>query len=156
MQIRSATTNDAGGMSKVLHDLLLAGKRKTAGGPDWVRTRYICDPDRICCSVAIDDDGSVLGFQSLKHAREGNPYGTPVGWGIIGTHIRPSAARRGIGMGLFAVSRKAALHAGLQQIEACIGADNEAGLAYYEAMGFRSHDRQVEGAICKSFAVSSS
>lgn len=153
MQIRPAITTDAAGISEVLHDLLLAGKRKTAGNADWVNGHYIGDPDRICCSVAVDNDDRILGFQSMKHAREGNPYGTPIGWSIIGTHIRPSAARRGIGAKLFAITLKAAQDAEIQKIEACIGADNETGLAYYEAMGFRSYDRHVEGAVCKCFTV---
>lgn len=154
MQIRPATPADALGISEVLHELLLAGKRKSAGNADWVQAHYIGDPDRICCSVALDDDGRILGFQSLKHARAGNPYGTPVGWGIIGTHIRPSAARQGIGAKLFAISHEAARDAGLQKIEACIGADNTTGLAYYEALGFSTYDRQVEGSVCKCFVVS--
>jgi ribosomal protein S18 acetylase RimI-like enzyme len=127
------------------------GARKNSD-PGFVLRHYINHPDRIQCSVAIDDKGGILGFQSLKIARQTNPYGTPVGWGIIGTHVRPTAARRGVGRCLFSASQHAARSSGLEKIEAFIGADNEAALTYYEAMGFRSY-RRKDGAICKAYEV---
>lgn len=74
------------------------------------------------------------------------------GWGIVGTHIRPSAARRGIGRALFDVTRKAAVEAGIANIDASVAANNPEGLAYYEAMGFRIY-RTPENLICKRFNV---
>ena len=81
----------------------------------------------------------MLGFQSLIRAEEGNSGGVEPGWGIIGTHVRPTAARRGVGRALFEVSRAAAANAGLQTIDATIAANNPEALAYYEAMGFRPY-----------------
>lgn len=94
----------------------------------------------------------MLGFQSLKVAREGNPYETPLGWGIIGTHVRPSAARMGVGSRLFAATLQAAREARLPAIEAYIGEQNRAALAYYETLGFRTY-RRSDGIVCKALRL---
>ena len=65
-------------------------------------------------------------------------------------HIHPDAGRGGLGRKLFAESLAAAKAAGLQHIDATIGADNEAGLAYYAAMGFVPY-RDGDGAIPHRF-----
>ena len=154
MRIRPATPGDANAISDVLEELVAAGRRAKNSDPEFVLRHYIRHPDRVQCSVAADDDGRILGFQSLKIARESNPYDTPVGWGIIGTHVRPTAARTGVGKHLFSASQEAARASGLRKIEAFIGADNEAALTYYKAMGFRTYRRE-EGVICKVYEVPS-
>ncbi|TLP48130.1 GNAT family N-acetyltransferase [Cohaesibacter sp. CAU 1516] len=152
MKTRPATLADADAISDVLDEIFRVGKRASAGDAAMVREFYIEDPDRVCCTVMEADDGCVLGFQSLKLVRAGNIYNAPVGWGVIGTHIRPSAARLGIGKRLFAVSLKAAQEAGLKDIEAQIGADNGEALAFYEAMGFHTY-RYEDTNMCKQFKV---
>jgi GNAT superfamily N-acetyltransferase len=142
-------------MSAVLEELVAAGERTNRSDPEFVELHYIEHPSRLHCVLAIDDDDRVLGFQSLKRAFPDNPYGTPVGWGIIGTHVRPSAARRGIGSQLFAATIAGARKAELPAIEAYIGEGNAAALAYYEAIGF-STCRHPDGAICKLFQISRS
>jgi len=152
MEIRPATPADAPAMSAMLEALIAAGKRTNPGDLDFTMTHYVTHPDGILCSVAVDDDGSILGLQSLSRAVEGNRYGTPVGWGIIGTHVAPAAARRGVGSRLFEVSREAARAAGIGKIEAYIAVRNVEGQAYYEAMGFRTY--RIDGeAICKRYRV---
>jgi len=150
--LRDVRESDADGLADVLSEIFKAGKRLTAGSKDFVHERYIHDPQRIRCTVAVDPDGRILGFQSLKEAEKDNLYGTPVGWGVIGTHIRPSAARMGIGRKLFACSLEAARAHGLPAIDATIGKDNAEGLAYYEAMGFRAY-RHAPGEISKVFRL---
>ena len=103
-------------------------------------------------SVAVDEDGRILGFQSLRYAAAGNEFVVAEGWGIIGTHISPMAARRGIGAALFAATLSAARNFGLHNIDADIPADNAAGLAYYEAMGFRTY-RLGKGTIGKVYRI---
>lgn len=139
MLIRPATSLDAQGMSDVINQIFAAGLRKTAGDPAMVLATYIEHKDRIECSVAQADDGHLLGFQSLRYARADNPYDTPEGWGIIGTHVSPLAARQGVGSALFQATARAAKAFPLREIEAAIGADNAMALGYYEAMGFRTH-----------------
>lgn len=149
MIVRDASAQDADAMSDVTVEIFAAGLRKEPGSVAFVRSRYLDDPQHLRCSVAEQDD-RIIGFQSLKRAEPGNIYNTPAGWGIIGTHIRPSAARTGIGRRLFAASLQAAQDAALPRIEAYIAADNAPALAYYEAMGFRAW-RTEEGVICKVF-----
>jgi ribosomal protein S18 acetylase RimI-like enzyme len=152
VEIREAAASDAEAMSDVLQELVAAGKRNRAADAHFALCHYIRHPHRLNCFIAIGDDGSILGFQSLKLAREGNPYETPIGWGIIGTHVRPSAARIGVGSRLFTATVGGARNAGLPAIEAYIGEQNSAALAYYEALGFRTY-RRSEGVICKSYQV---
>ncbi|MEB2843997.1 GNAT family N-acetyltransferase [Rhizobiales bacterium RZME27] len=152
MQIRTAIPADAPAMSAMLQLLVQAGKRISPADEAFVLSQYISNPDGIRCSLAIDDGGSVLGLQSLIFARDGNRYETPVGWGIIGTHVSPLAARRGVGRQLFEVTKRAAAEAGLAKIEAFIGEKNAEGQAYYEKMGFVTY-RLAEGAVCKRFEL---
>jgi GNAT superfamily N-acetyltransferase len=139
-------------MADVLVELVAAGKRSKAADPGFVGSHYLEDPHRLHCFVATDDAGKILGFQSLKRAHDGNAYGTPIGWGIIGTHVRPSAARTGVGSRLFAATLSGAREVGLSAIEAYIGERNTAALAYYEALGFRTH-RGSDGIICKALQL---
>jgi L-amino acid N-acyltransferase YncA len=152
MLIREADASDAEAMSDVLKELIAAGKRTNRGDPEFALSHYIRHPKRLHCFVAVDEDRGLLGFQSLKRAHEGNAYGTPVGWGIIGTHVRPTAARTGVGSRLFAETLAGARKAKLPAIEAYIGEQNAAALAYYEALGFKTC-RCLEGAVCKSFKL---
>ncbi len=147
MKIRDAVPDDAKEMSGLLKELTTSGKRKSPDSEAFARAHYIEDPRKIRCSVA-EENGIVLGFQSLIRADAGNTYGVEPGWGIIGTHIRPSAARRGLGRALFAVSLKAAEDAFIKKIDASIANDNADALGYYEAMGFRTY-RTAQGLICK-------
>lgn len=152
MRIRPAAPADADGMSAVLHEIVAATGRPRPSDPAFVLATYTGNPHRIACSVAVDADGGILGFQSLIRAVAGNAYGVEPGWGIIGTHVSPRAARRGVGKALFEVSRGSAHAAGLVAIDATIGADNATGLAYYEAMGFRTY-RRADDAVSKVFLL---
>ncbi len=151
MEIRPVRIDDADDMSKVLKEIIDATGRQRQYDRDHVIELYISDPNRIECHVAVAD-GEVLGFQSLKHATEGNPYGVAVGWGIIGTHVSPRAARKGVGSALFAATRQAATVAGIIDIDASIGDNNDMGLAHYEAIGFRTY-RTSPGRICKQYKM---
>ncbi|MCS5497308.1 GNAT family N-acetyltransferase [Cnuibacter physcomitrellae] len=135
IELRPAREADAAGMVEVQNAIHAAGLRAHPVDEDFVRERYLAVEHTVACTVA-EEDGRILGFQSLKRSWPDNPYGVPEGWGIIGTHIRPDAGRRGLGRRLFAVSRSAAEAAGLHHIDASIGADNAGALAYYAAMGF--------------------
>lgn len=150
---RPARESDAPAMSAVLMALIAAGKRQSAGDVDFVRARYLISATKLLTTVALDADDTVLGFQALSRAGEGNIYGVEPGWGVIGTHIHPDAARRGIGKSLFAQSLAKAKETGLPAIDATIGAENAEGLAYYGAMGFVEYRRDQE-TISKQFVLS--
>lgn len=154
--LRPARPGDAEAMAGVQNALFAAGQRRAETDPVRVRAQYLDDPARLACTVALDAQGRVIGFQSLKRAMPGDPYdlpqNTPDIWGVIGTHIAPEAQGRGLGRALFAISHKAAKEAGLSRIDATIGAENTGGLAYYAAMGFREW-RRLPDAIGKVFAL---
>lgn len=143
---------DASEISVFLEQLVSLGKRTSPSDPDFVRSSYIDHTDNIQCAIVEDDDGTILGLQILKIASEGNIYGVDVGWGIIGTHVKPDAARRGVGRALFAATQKAAIAAGLKRIDATISATNTGGLSYYDAIGFHTYRTPV-GKVCKYFDV---
>lgn len=109
--MRAASVDDAEAMGQVLREIIAHSGRQRPNDVDFVMGRYIADPANLCCTVAIDGSGDIVGFQSLKKAVAGNPYDTPEGWGIIGTHISPRVHRQGVGKLLFSATRKAARQA---------------------------------------------
>lgn len=150
MKVRAATPADAQEISAFLKELTAIGKRTRPDSAEFVRDNYIQHSDNIRCSVVEDEDGSLLGLQALKRASKDNPYDVTPGWGIIGTHVRPSAARRGVGKALFAATKQAAQDAGLEKIDATIGANNPEGLAYYESIGFKTY-KTTQSSVSKCF-----
>ena len=149
MLIRDVAAADALQISAFLKELTAIGKRIRPDDEIFVLKNYISDPEKICCFVA-EEDGIILGFQSLKKAVLGNQWDVEPGWGIIGTHINPVAARRGVGRALFGVTVREARKSGLLYIDASIGTSNSEALAYYGAMGFQTY-RTTQGRICKRF-----
>lgn len=152
ISIRPATPADIPAMTQVLTDIYNAGKRSAPGDESLVRSRYIERDHGISCLVAVDDMRGVVGFQSLIRATHGNIYGAPEGWGVIGTHISPLAARQGIGRKLFQQTKAAAERAALAYVEALIALDNVEGQAYYESMGFRTYKAE-QGAVGKCLTL---
>lgn len=152
MDTRIASIDDAAAMSRVLREIIEQTGRERPSDEAFVTKQYLANPTSIRCTVAIDEAGEVVGFQSLIRAEAGNRYDVPEGWGIIGTHISPRVHRQGAGSALFRSSREASERARLQKIDAYIGADNPSGLRYYEAMGFQTY-RQPEGIVQKVYAV---
>ncbi|KZL21892.1 Acetyltransferase (GNAT) family protein [Pseudovibrio axinellae] len=152
MKVRNAVLADAAQISGFLQELAALGKRSRPSDEGFVCSNYIEHEDNIQCAVVEDADGSLLGLQVLKKACEHNAYDVTPGWGIIGTHVRASAGRRGVGRALFASTLVAAKRAGLQKIDATIGASNPEGLGYYEAVGFRSY-KTTETSVSKCFEL---
>ena len=150
--VREATAADANAMSKILRDILAVWNSDGPSTVAHVLTFYIAHPERLRCSVAVDLCDNVLGFQSLKRVSEGNEYGLPAGWGVIGTYVDAKARGRGVGKALFASSLDAARMAHLTLIDATIGESNQSGLAYYDAIGFQSYQSKP-GAICKKYVL---
>jgi len=152
MKVRQAVVDDAPEISIFLQELASLGKRSSPSDQEFVCGQYIDHPDNIQCAVAEDEDGTILGLQILKMATESNIYGVAQGWGIIGTHVKPNAARRGVGRTLFAATLNAAKIAGLHKIDASIADTNVDGLTYYDAMGFCTY-RTPKGKVCKFYEV---
>lgn len=154
MRVREAAIDDAHAMSGVLREIVAHTGRERKADPTFVISNYINHPRGVRCTVATDEQQNVIGFQSLLRAWPKNPYGVPLEWGIIGTHITPHAHRRGVGSALFSATRLAAETARLPKIDAYIGADNEAALRYYEAIGFQTY-RELDDVVQKAYTVQS-
>ncbi|WP_432448497.1 GNAT family N-acetyltransferase [Aliiroseovarius marinus] len=137
---REARPEDAQGMSELITPILEGWGSNRRRDPEHMRANYIEHTDNIRCTIAYDETGQILGFQSLILPKTANPYNTPDGWGEIGTYVAVSNGRSGIGRAMFADSLDAARKAGITDIEASIGRDNPQGRAYYAAMGFVTHD----------------
>ena len=136
---RPVLPDDARGMSLVLGEIIRTWNSNRPYDPDHVMAHYIAHPDKVACTIAIAETGEALGFQSLKIARPGNQYDVTPGLGIIGSYVCGPAAGKGVGRLLFQTTREAAKHAGLPAIDATIGAGNESGLAFYDAIGFYTY-----------------
>ncbi|MEL7178033.1 MAG: GNAT family N-acetyltransferase [Pseudomonadota bacterium] len=136
IQFRSATAADAPKMSALLNAIIAMGGTTAHRKPydtDRMLRDYITTPYAVSCIVAEDAE-QVLGFQSLEQA---NPaYPLPVDWGVIATFVKIGMQGRGVGGGLFKVTRAAAEAAGLVAIDATIRKENTGGLAYYGRLGF--------------------
>ena len=150
IMIRQAVEADASGMDAVLTPILDRWGSARPRGVSVVLSNYINHADRLSCGVALSRGGEIVGFQSLIRATPGNPYDLPSGWGFIGTYVAGKAAGQGVGRALFAESLAAAQRAGLQSIDATIGAENAEGLAYYGALGFTTW-RPRDTAVGKRF-----
>lgn len=135
VDIRQARDADVEDMVEVQNAIFRAGSRSSPVDADTVRERYLDMSYRVACTVA-EQEGRVMAFQSLKWAWPGNPYGLSGDWGVIGTHVHPEAGRSGLGRRSFEVSLAAAQAAGMEHVDASIGADNAPALSYYRAMGF--------------------
>ena len=155
IKTRPANPNDAAAMSALITPILQSWNSARRGDAEHMLKHYITHPDNVQCTVAEDETGRLVGFQSLIRPVEGNPYNTPAGWGEIGTYVALDAGRGGIGRALFSESHKAALSCGLETIEATIGADNDKGLGYYAAMGFVTYETQPN-LVRKRFDISQS
>ncbi|WP_299575083.1 GNAT family protein [uncultured Williamsia sp.] len=153
IELRPAVLTDAEAMAEVQNAIHRAGLRSSPVDVDEIRGRYLEHEHSIACTVAVEGQ-RVVGFQSLKRAWVDNPYDVAVGWGIIGTHIDPDAGRGGIGRRLFVVTRAAAETVGLRHVDATIGVDNRAALAFYAAIGFTPYrERDSAGAVGYRFDV---
>jgi hypothetical protein len=142
VEIREAVAADAGAMSVVLQELVAAGKRTENADADFALSHCIEHPHRLHCFVAVDDERKIVGLQSLKRAHEGNPYGTPVGLGIIGTHVTPSVTPTVVGSRLFAATLAGARTTNLPATETYIGEQNSSALVYHGSLGFRAYRRK--------------
>ena len=138
---RPARPADADALCDIINPIIHAGgttAHATPFDPARMLRHYLAPPRLIACTVA-EHDGVIAGFQSLVWPdEEGDIF--PEGWAIIGSFVRQDMGGRGIGRALFDATRAAASAAGVHTIDATIRADNDGGLAFYEALGFTDYD----------------
>jgi L-amino acid N-acyltransferase YncA len=135
--IRPATEADSDGMRLLLNEIIRVGGTTAITRElsiDEMQDWFVAGKDVISCFVALDADGTIVGFQSLS------AYGDlPAGWVDIATFASRSRHKSGIGSALFARTREAASRQGFVAINASIRVDNDGGLAYYSRMGFNTY-----------------
>ena len=146
---RPGTAGDAPSLARMLQALTAAGKRTRPSDLVFARDHYLTSPNLVVSTVAVDETDQVIGLQVVSRVTGENPWGTEIGWGMIGTHVHPDAARQGLGRGLFARTRPAIEASDLPAVDASIGDTNEVALAYYGAMGFVTY-RTAPGLVCKA------
>jgi very-short-patch-repair endonuclease/L-amino acid N-acyltransferase YncA len=135
--IRPVTRADAPELAELLNAIIAAGGTTALEEPftpGVLDACYLTGPEVICCHVAEDEDGVLLGFQTLGHYP-----GLPDDVGDIGTFARIGVTGRGVGSALFAATAKRAGELGFSGINATIRADNTGGLTFYDRLGFADH-----------------
>jgi very-short-patch-repair endonuclease/L-amino acid N-acyltransferase YncA len=135
--IRPVARVDAPALAELLNAIIAAGGTTALEepfSPGVLDACYLTGPEVICCHVAEDEDGVLLGFQTLGHYP-----GLPDDVGDIGTFARIGVTGRGVGSALFAATAKRASELGFSGINATIRADNTGGLTFYTRLGFTDH-----------------
>ena len=137
LNVRPVGDADAAELAELLNAIIARGGTTALEEPYTAASlaqAYLTGPDVICCFVAADADGALLGFQTL-----GREARLPKDVGDIGTFARVGGTQRGVGTALFAATKDAAMALGLSAINATIRADNAGGLKFYARMGFVDH-----------------
>ncbi|MBX9884165.1 MAG: GNAT family N-acetyltransferase [Novosphingobium sp.] len=138
LTVRPVAADDAAELADLLNAVIAAGGTTALQEPftrEALDAAYLTGPNVHCCFVAEDEDGALLGFQTL-----GRYPGLPEDVGDIGTFARIGGTQRGIGSALFAATTRRASELGLSAINATIRGDNAGGLAFYTKQGFVDHD----------------
>ena len=133
--VRPMMREDVGEACEVLNAIIAAGGTTALEIPfseALFAQSYLDGPDKICCHVALGDQGAVAGFQWL-----GTHDALPEDCADIATFTRRNPVLRGAGRALFDETVKTAGALGFTAVNATIRADNALGLSYYEKMGFR-------------------
>jgi very-short-patch-repair endonuclease/L-amino acid N-acyltransferase YncA len=137
LTVRPVTEDDATELAELLNAVIAAGGTTALQElftPEVLDETYLRGQNVHCCFAAEDEDGRLLGFQTL-----GRYPGLAEDVGDIGTFVRVGGMQRGIGSALFAATRMRAAELGLSAINATIRADNTGGLTFYARQGFVDH-----------------
>jgi L-amino acid N-acyltransferase YncA len=130
MIVRGANASDAPAMAAVLNAVIAFGGTTAHQSPKsdaQVRHSYIDGAD-VLSSVVAEDQGRVIGWQSVEHW-QGDPH--------IGTFVQPGLQAKGAGGAMFAMTCNLLRAKSVTYIIAFIRADNIPGMAYYARAGFR-------------------
>jgi RimJ/RimL family protein N-acetyltransferase len=138
IRVRGAVVGDAPGLCEILNAIIRIGGTTAMEVPLSLAEFISCflEGERfLSCLVAEDPLTSrQLGFQSLSR----HP-GLPGDWADIATFAGSEPKVSGVGTALFTQTKHWAGNTDLAAINAAIRADNKAGLAFYEKMGFRNY-----------------
>ena len=135
--IRPASRHDTVELCTLLNDIIRLGGTTAIEeelSEQAFGDYFLHGDHHICCFVAIDEAGTIAGFQALEHHPE-----LPSDWADIATFARGKPKVPGVGTALFAKTRLYASQKGIFAINATIRADNAGGLAFYDKMGYQSY-----------------
>jgi len=137
MQVRRAQDDDTPQLCGLLNEIIRIGGTTALEQPlttQQFKDYFLEGPNHICCFVAEEESGSLLGFQALtKNVK------LPKDCADIATYARQKPRKRGVGKALFGATRSFATENGFTSINATIRSDNRSGIAYYAKMGFKDH-----------------
>lgn len=140
--VRKAGAMDARDMADLLNAIIRKGGT-TAFVEEVTRDTLLewfgYAPDQSVWHVAEDDNGVLLGFQSIEPHEK-----LPSDACDIATFVRVGQTGLGIGSKLFDATKKAAVALGYTWINATIRADNVGGLTYYQSRGFEDYARHKD------------
>ncbi|MCG7518199.1 GNAT family N-acetyltransferase [Ruegeria sp. Ofav3-42] len=135
--VRPMMQEDVASACRILNEIIAIGGTTAFESP-FSETQfaavYLTGDDKICCHVALDEQGEVAGFQWLGVNDE-----LPVDCVDIATFTRREPVLKGAGRALFAETSTHAAALGFNAINATVRADNRLGLSYYDKMGFRDY-----------------
>lgn len=138
LTVRAARPEDAAAIVAILNPIIEAGEYSAFNRPfSAAEERAYIEglPERGLFLVATDDNGAIVGFQSME------PFATYTDAfdhvGVVGTYVDLRVRRRGVAAALFPATFEAAHALGYRKIFTYVRADNPAALAAYQAHGFR-------------------
>jgi L-amino acid N-acyltransferase YncA len=157
MMIRTAEYSDAADLAAILNEIIALGGTTAhltpVSGP-IIRQWMDHDPEASSWVLA-EQDGAVIGFQFAEPHSQLPPEAAD-----IASFVKPGITGKGTGRALFTATRDACRNLGYKWINATIRADNQSGLTYYSAMGFKDwhidpaaelSDGRITGKISKRF-----
>ena len=138
--ISKGGTADLRQAAELLNEIIAIGGTTALTKPmtrDSIGEWLFDNPGRATWHVAMDEDGTLLGFQWIGIWPELPPEACD-----IGTFVKAGRTGLGIGSKLFEATKTAARAMGYTWINANIRADNTGGLAYYQSRSFETYGRK--------------
>jgi aminoglycoside 6'-N-acetyltransferase I len=100
-------------------------------------------PPKEACFVAVDSDGTVIGFAEFRLREYAEDCTTsPVGY-LEGIYVEPGTRERGVGRALVAAGEVWARSLGCTEMASDRELDNEESGAFHEALGYEETVRLV-------------
>lgn len=134
INVRPANENDLKALCLIINEIIEIGGTtafESRLNENEFKSYFLAGQNCLCCYLAEDGKGLILGFQSLSNHQK-----LPNNWTDIATFARIEPKIRGIGTKLFQNTLEFSRRSKFEGINATIRADNDSGLRYYSKMGF--------------------
>ena len=134
INVRPANENDSKALRLIINEIIEIGGTtafESKLNENQFKSYFLTGENCLCCYLAEDGKGLILGFQSFSHHKD-----LPNNWVDIATIARIEPKVRGVGTKLFQGTAEFSRRSNIECINATIRADNDSGLRYYSKMGF--------------------